>query len=299
MKSIEYFKDRLARLQKWQDVIGDMSASASAFEAVIQIAEKGALLHGAYHHYTTVKSLGKIFKVEKSHSLRLTPLSAARLNDRNECDKYANAEDARRTFIACFNHENSESANLWWLYAQGDPESVRITFPRKEFVKWNERLLEEGAYVTDIVYAAVNGANDLYPQRRQNVLAWEDQRIRIDNLGPMLHRVKAGRLKDYEWRSEAETRIVKTGSGASKYEFVEIPAKLISSLRITTSPWADEEIRQRIREIAERHLGCFGWKATRTTFRPSVLTGAMDYLRRFVSPSGGCRKGCGKIKQRG
>ncbi len=299
MKSIDYFKDRLDRLEKWQDEVGDRSASSSAFKAVIQMAEKGALFHGAYHHYTTCKALEKIFKDETTHSLRLTPISAARLNDRNECDKYADAEEARRTFIVCFNHENSESANLWWLYAHGDPESVRITFPRNNFVKWCELLLEEGAYVADVVYAAVNGANDLYPQKRKNVLAWEDQRIRIDNLGSMLREVKSGRLKDYEWRSEAETRIVKTG-GASKYEFVEIPAEIISSLRITTSPWANEKIRQRIREIVERRLGRFGWRATSTSFRPSVLTGTMDYLRKFAKLSGGCRKGCGKNqKQRG
>ncbi len=297
MQNIGNFKERLSQLEKWQDEVGDRSASASAFKAIMQIAERGALLHGAYHHYTNIASFAKIFKSKNAHSLRLTPISAVRLNDRNECDKYADANEAQRTFIACFNHENSESANLWWLYAHGDPESVRITFSQKDFVAWSGHLANSGVCMADVVYAAVNGANDLYPQKRRNVLSWEDQRIRIDGLKALLCGAKAGRLKDYEWRSEAETRIIKVGSSDAKYEFVEIPEEIIASLRITTSPWATEKIRQKICAIADSHLGRFGWKASKTTFRPSVLTGTMDYLKRFVRPSGGCRKGVDKKEQ--
>ena len=298
-KNVDYFKERLSRLKEWQGDDPCDEVSISSLNAILKIAKDAAICHTAYHHYTTVAAIKKIFALSSQPSLRLTRISSAKLNDHNECDKYASEKSTSDcTFIVCFNHESAESANLWWLYARGDSESVRITIPQKDFVKWCGKFNNSEMLVSDVVYAAVKGMDDRYPQKRQNVLAWEDQRIRILDLASKIRSgCFTGRFKDYEWRSEAETRFIKTGSENSRYEFVEIPAEVIPNLRITTSPWASEKVHEKIRRIAERRLGQFGWKATRDSFRPSVLAGAMNYLKRFVSLPGGCWKGDGKKQQ--
>ena len=274
-------RERLENLQKWLKSERILPPSIEGLKGCLQVAEGAAILHSAYHHYTTCEAFCKIFKSKTEHWMRLSRLASARLNDGNECDKYSKPKNAQGTFVCCFNHEGAENANLWYLYANGNPRAMRITFPAKEFAEWVASLREQGVLVTDVVYAAVRGGKDDYPQDRQNTLCWEDVKVHVENLSGMLEDEKlTGRLKDYEWRSERETRFLIMGKGDARFERVEVPVWLIRKLRITMSPWASDEDYEETKECAAKALGFSGWKPTKNTFRSSVLTHAMEALRK-------------------
>lgn len=274
-------RERLENLQQWLDSERVLPPSIEGLKGCLRVAEDAATLHAAYHHYTTCEAFYKIFKSGTEHRMRLSRLASARLNDGNECDKYSMPKTAQHTFVCCFNHEGAESANLWYLYAKGNPRAMRITFPAKEFAEWVTDLRKQGVLVTDVVYAAVRGGRDDYPQDRQNTLCWEAVKVHVENLSDLLEDESlVGRLKDYEWRSERETRFLVRDERDERFKYLEIPTSLIKKLRITMSPWASDEDYDEARKCAATALGFSGWKPTSTTFRPSVLTNAMESLRR-------------------
>lgn len=273
-------RERLENLQKWLDNERILPPSIEGLKGCLQVAEEAATLHAAYHHYTTCEAFCKIFKSETVHRIRLSRLASTKLNDGNECDKYTLPKFAQHTFVCSFNHEGAESANLWYLYARANPRAMRITFPAKEFADWVTDLRKQDVLVTDVVYAAVRGGRDDYPQDRQNTLCWEDIKIHVENLSELLRDESlVGRLKDYEWRSERETRFLVHDEKDERFKFVEIPTSLIKKLRITMSPWARDEDYEEAKECAAKMLGFSGWKPTAATFRSSVLTNAMESLR--------------------
>ena len=279
-KAISEGRERLKNLQRWLADEQIQPESKEGLKGCLWIAENAASLHAAYHHYTTCEAFCKIFRSETERSIRLSRLASARLNDGNECDKYSMPKTAQHTFVCCFNHEGAESANLWYLYAKGSPRAMRITFPAKEFAEWVTDLRKQGVLVTDVVYAAVRGGRDDYPQDRQNTLCREDVKVHVENLSDLLEDESlVGRLKDYEWRSERETRFLVRDERDERFKYLEIPTSLIKKLRITMSPWASDEDYDETKECVAKTLGFWGWKPTTTTFRSSVLTHAMESLR--------------------
>ena len=267
------------KLRDWR-IDGEYPPSDELFRCIMKLSEEAALLHSTYHHYTRLAAIPCIFK-NSGAFLRLTRLSSARLNDHNECDKFAGKDEATNTYVGCFNHDGSESANLWWLYARGSCRSVRITFPAEQFTAWMDVVRKKVALCTDVVYAAVRRKKECYSQERQNVLCWSDCRIKVKDLPNFLRKkYVAGRMKDYEWRSENETRIIVKESGGDQYQYIPIPDVIIPKLRITLSPWASDDDYEAIKGKVTSCLAPFGWRPTAKNVRKSVLTGAMDVLRK-------------------
>lgn len=277
--SLIEFKEKIERLKDWHLADGELPPSEELLKGVLCVSRQAATAHRAYHHYTSIDSFEKIFG-GRAPRLRLTRLLSARLNDQNECDKYAPREMARQTFIACFNHDGAECANLWYLYAHGNPWSLRISFPQEQFKDWCTKIRTENQDIVDVIYAAVKGSKDDYPFDRQNTLAWEDKRISVADLATFIRAPQlAGRLKDYEWRNEHETRIIISKASAVRFQYVELPPDLVASMRITTSPWVTgdeyEIIRNRVSKCLKEK-----WKLSQKNFRPSVLERSMDVLRK-------------------
>lgn len=287
-KSLGDFKSLIDKLNTYRDRDDEMLPSKDILKGVLAISHDAATCHRAYNHYTTLDKFEKIFGAEGGPSFLLGRLTSVRLNDHNECDKYAKYQSAAQTYVLCLNHDGAECANLWWLYAQGDPLALRITFPAKEFCRWCEDLRKnksKGVDVADVVYAAVRGTRDDYQFDRQNTLSWEDQRVCVENLRKLINRDGlVGRVKDYEWRYERETRIIvwknkknTKGVVGDRFFKLKIPDDLVAKMRITTSPWVSD---WDYKEIQRRVVTCLEgrWKLTARNFRPSVLERAMDAL---------------------
>ena len=278
--SLKVLKERAERLCDWR--IGEeFPPSKELISGIMAIAENAATQHMAYHHYTSLEGFKKI---AASRRFRLTRLTSISLNDRNECGKYAYSKaSASRTFITCFNHEGAECANLWWLYSKGQPKSLRLTIPHEAFQRWAEELRtrKTETEVRDVVYAAVKGWRDEYQYERQDVLSWDDQRVHVPGLSRCLADDQfCGCMKDYEWRAEHETRIiVRKKKSGRRFEFVDIPDYVLSSLKITTSPWVSDDDYEEIKNVAQDCLAG-KWNMTRQNFRSSVLERTMDALRR-------------------
>lgn len=280
IEGLRVLKEKAELLRDWR-VDDELPPSDELIDGIMAIAENAATQHMAYHHYTSLEGFKHI---AKSRQLRLTRLSSISLNDRNERDKYASSSSvANRTFIACFNHEGAECANLWWLYSKGEPKSLRLTIPHEAFQRWAEELRtrKTKTEVRDVVYAAVKGWRDEYQYERQDVLSWDDQRVHVPGLSRCLGDDQfCGCMKDYEWRAEHETRIiVRKKKSGRRFEFVDIPDYVLSSLKITTSPWVSDDDSKEIMNVAQDCLAG-KWKMTRQNFRPSVLERTMDALRR-------------------
>ena len=271
-------RERFEILKNWR-VNEELPPSEELFRCVMKLSEEASHLHRAYHHYSSIDAVLHIFG-KGNPSWRLTRLTSLKLNDHNECDKFAGKDEAQKTYIASFCHDGSENANLWWLYAKGNPKAIRLTFSASAIAKWMDSMRVKNALLADVVYAAVSGRNDPDSFERRNVLGWSDVRISVDGLSKFLQKKGvAGRLKDYEWRDESETRIILRSDKGLKYEHIPVPMSIIPELRITLSPWAKDRDVKCVREKLEGFLGPYGWRPTRTNFRNSVLTGAMDALR--------------------
>lgn len=291
LEGLRVLKEKAELLRDWR-VDDELPPSDELIDGIMAIAENAATQHMAYHHYTSLEGFKHI---AKSRQLRLTRLSSISLNDRNERDKYASSSSvANRTFVACFNHEGAECANLWWLYSKGEPKSLRLTIPHEAFQRWAEELRarETRTEVRDVVYAAVKGWRDEYQYERQDVLSWDDQRVHIPKLSEYVgHERFCGCLKDYEWRAEHETRIIVRGTGVTRFEYIDIPDYVLDSLKITTSPWVSDGDYEEIRKTAQERLAG-KWKMTRQNFRPSVLERTMDALSKkmfLLNMLGECR----------
>lgn len=274
---------RFELLKEWLEKEAPEAVSKSAFKAIMRLAEESACLHRAYHCYTSFDAVKGIFGGINGAMWRSTNLVSSKLNDWNESGKYGKKTEALKTCIVCFNHDTAEDANLWWLYAKGNPKSLRVTLPQPAFKKWCDYLKKDKVVAADVVYAAVRNDGDRYPQARQNVLRWEDATIVVQNLEKLIRdRNYTGRLKDYEWRSERETRLIAKIDAKSDDRFVkfDIPDDVIRELRFTTSPWATDadyiEMRDEVAALLER----YGWKKTRENFRSSVLEGKMNVVLR-------------------
>ena len=279
-EKLSEFKDKIEALKSWRDPDDEMLPSKEILKGLLTISTEAATCHSAYSHYTTVKAFKKIFDGKDGPSLRLSRLASVTLNDRNESDKYIRPELAKQTFVSCFNHDGSECANLWWLYAKGSPDALRITFPARPFEAWCAELRKQGAFVADVLYAAVKGEKDDYAFSRRNTLSWEDQRIGVKDFHALLGNPElAGRVKDYEWRAERETRIIIRKGTGDRFVYLPLPDWLIGEMRITTSPWVTDVDYERIKRIV---CDCLKerWKCTKNTFRPSVLERSMDALKR-------------------
>ena len=279
-EKLSEFKDKIEALKSWRDPDDEMLPSKEILKGLLRISTEAATCHSAYSHYTTVKAFKKIFGGKNDPSLRLSRLASVTLNDRNESDKYIRPELARQTFVGCFNHDGSECANLWWLYAKGSPDALRITFPARPFEAWCAELRKQDAIVADVLYAAVKGEKDDYAFNRRNTLSWEDQRIGVKDFHVLLGNPElAGRVKDYEWRAERETRIIVRKSTGDRFVYLPLPDWLIGEMRITTSPWVTDSDYERIKDCVSACLGS-RWMCTQKSFRPSVLERSMDALQK-------------------
>ena len=276
--NLSQFKEKIDRLKSWRDGDDEMLPSDELMKGLLKVSIDAATCHSAYNHYTSVEAFKKIFGKKSGSSIRLSRLSSVMMNDHNECGKYTPYKVAKQTYICCFNHDGAECANLWWLYAKGKSDTLRITFPAKEFSKWCDDLRKQGHVVADVLYAAVRGEKDDYEFERQNTVGWEDQCIRVKELPKQLGETElAGRMKDYEWRSERETRIIVSKKSCDRFAYIEIPDVLIKKMRITTSPWVNDDDYERIKkQVSECLEG--RWKCTQKNFRPSVLERTMDAL---------------------
>ena len=224
--------------------------------AVTFMKERG-VQHKWFCHYT---SLDKFKLMLATKTIWLTRCSSLRFDDTIEGKKYGSNEEASKRYIACFSIGKPENAAMWGLYCPPTYKAIRIVIPKDAMNNWVENIdvfkVRNGgvdmsapmrnvdSYFSDIVYASVRGDDD--DRDRSNTIFWEGESTeKIVGLEKQKRGVRVtGRVKDYEWRFERESRlIVKVRNEDYGEEFlaVRLSDDLLRSFEFTFSPWANDD----------------------------------------------------------
>lgn len=268
---------------------------------ILSYVETGALLHDQYQHYV---SFDNLLKMVLSETMYLRRGDSSKLDDWQECQKYGSEEFWKRTFLACWNHERAENVAMWWLYANGKEDYVRISLPRKAFYHlfhvWEKTtratLVHEfqcgksnqqqsaniqSVNCNDVIYADVRCFKDDEQAAGPRNIEWDGVIRHLSDLNSLMKSASAtGVFKNYEWRFERETRIcVLFSEQLPLIDQVRMPFPLLSlpGVRITASPWMSPNLFERNKRRWEELLCSMNAAEKTLPFCPSVLEGVLHF----------------------
>lgn len=214
---------------------------------LVNFAQISALSHRNFYHYTTIETLEAILS---NKTLRLT--NANFMNDQQELRK-GNAQYWDRTYLSCFCYGDSESVAMWTMYSIPWQQGVRISFPRNKFINYLKKiekikLINSSKYLhrdefevvlTDVIYTEYSERHkseiikiDEFPNINSSIVFGDDNISRQSQI--------TGFIKNKAWEYENETRIkIQTNKEyTDKTIEVELDEDLLSSMKVTFSPWS-------------------------------------------------------------
>ncbi len=220
-------------------------------------------------HYTRVETLKNILN---GQSFYLN--NPRNMNDGLEfkCESF----DCTNLFFTSFSLENSENMGMWSMYGQPWNQGVRISIPRKNFIKWIDsisevKLVDKGnksmltgfkpsisrvAYVESSEDGSINNIKCGEAKPNKNIK-------NIDS--PLL----AGYVKDSAWSYEKEIRLRvdldKSVNDAGERVAVKIPDEIFEEMIITTGPRFPENYD--LSDIKKNH-----------EIRKSIYAGKLNYV---------------------
>ena len=295
------------------DVLKMEFRNAANLEQIIEVLRKAkGGVHPNCQHYTT---LNRLLTKIRDCKWYLTRADCVRLNDLQESRKFGDVAKIPRVWQSSFTVETSESAAMWALYCKESPFALRISLPYDKVIEWvsNEKYLykvvkgsrSETATKTssdkdgfesvaspvevddidfhDILYAATD-FRDRRKSRldfeRQNSLSWNHTYCKALNVADLVrHSDLTGWVKDYEWRHEAEARIVaitKKIYQPTSGLYLAVPKSLIGCMRFTMSPWLDERDESEVENMIIGGLKSLGISHSGKIHR-STLSGSLNF----------------------
>lgn len=230
--------------------------------------EQAAHSHERLYHYTTIDTLEKILK---NRTWRLKRID--KVNDLMENTKIEGLWKCK-VFVACFTNRKYESYFFWKSYPQSGKEGVLISID-------NKYLTDELVLVTDKnVKLEMISRSDLYHDSYDNDEDWGIYAFLKNDVTYLERNEKIdknnweARYKYREWDMERETRIIVAlrPKGIEYYlnddnldfkyhtpnfEYIDalLPIDCIKTIEITLNPWADDEVKSRVKNLLlELHL---------------------------------------------
>ena len=282
-------------------------------DSMLKTLENGALRHDEFQQYLRQGNLEKMILGNK---MLLRRGDSPELDDWRECKQFGDPELWSRTYIGCFCHERAENVALWWMYGKGLEDAVRVTFSRRAFRSWVNRLNREHSYkvhdldvverttrpslyrlaspliVSDVAYATIRKHNPENNPRDETsgkgvlTVSWDGTCRHVKDLDVFVKQRKAtGRFKDYEWRFERETRLLieieTTGEGPDQI-VVPFPVNTLANdgrICITAGPWMPEHKFQAMTRRLQALFRLKGLEDGIVRIERSVLSGALNFRK--------------------
>ncbi len=278
---IEAGKDFLSSIDSSEIIYdGDAKAFGSLYDPIdlaqyLTSKRKISELQEKYvSHYTNFVSAKKIVSGKKIYLC-----NPAYMNDGLEFS--SPKMDCSKLYFASFSLESSENMGMWSMYGQPWEAGIKISIPKKLFLKWKSQI-NEVFYVdpntNQISYSNPLGL-DMYKSSITRVAYFE-----LDKLGKVQQircgenarntqiksvdsPVLAGYIKDIAWSYEKEIRLridLKTKCD-KKNVAVPIPDEIVNNMIITTSPRFDQKINPKDFDgVAD--------------IKSSIFTGKLNYI---------------------
>ncbi|XME01961.1 DUF2971 domain-containing protein [Lachnospiraceae bacterium C1.1] len=205
-------------------------------------------------HYTSFNNLKNILSSKKWYVG-----NPQKMNDGLEYK--ANAMDFKNLFFASFSLETGENIAMWSMYGQPWENGVKISIPKKIFLKWKDQISK--------IYSVNSETNSIKPGIEIATNNFKSSICRVayfdrdddDNVKQLTcghstnlifkdidSKKLAGYIKESAWGYEKEIRLridISPNISCDKVA-VDIPEEIIKNIIVTTGPRFSGEINKKI-----------------------------------------------------
>lgn len=218
------------------------------------------------HHYTT---LSKALQIIKSGYWHLG--SAKSMNDKVEYE-HGDLQHWDNLFFCSFMSDVKESIAMWSMYSQPWMQGVKLSIPKKMFIKWIKEI-EELVEISTVTYqpteiiipvknesinnsaklwisaVAYSNAENVKQSGIRHRLTWSTAENR-NFTKPLTIPELTGYIKDMAWSYEKEIRIKAELNNTNGIERVAIPLsdEIIKSMIITAGPLFEGDLQEEIKK---------------------------------------------------